>query len=105
MAALHAGGSRSVATAAETAAPHTGGSRSCATVPTISGTWNRKPACRFRLPAAMGTLWRARDGRRLACFVNASGQAQTFTYRLDDGPMRTLTLPPRSVRSVLPTSR
>ena len=70
-------------------------------VPILTGTWNRKPACRFRLPAAMGTLWRARDGRRLACFVNVSSQAQPFTCRLDDGPVRTFTLPPRSVQSVI----
>ena len=70
-------------------------------MPIVSGTWKRKPACRFRLPAAMGTIWRARDGRRLVCLVNVSGNEQPFTYRLDDAPARTLTLPPRSVRSIV----
>jgi len=70
-------------------------------MPIVSGTWKRKPACRFRLPAAMGTIWRARDGRRLVCLVNVSGNEQPFTYRLDGAPARTLMLPPRSVRSIV----
>ena len=70
-------------------------------IPIITGTWNRKPSCSFRLPAAIGAVWRARDGRRLVCLVNISGQEQPFTCRLDDGPTRTLTLPPRSVQSFI----
>ncbi len=89
---LPLGGSQLVATA-------TGGTRSCASVPTLEGTWNRKPACHFRLPAAMGTLWRARDGRRLACLVNVSGKELRVTCQLD-GTDRTLTLAPRSVTSI-----
>ena len=78
-----------------------GGSRCCASIPTIQGTWNRKPACGFTLPAAMGTLWRARDGRRLACLVNVSGQELRVTCQLGgtDGE-RQLTLAPRSVTSI-----
>ena len=78
-----------------------GGTRSCASVPTLEGTWNRKPACHFRLPAAMGTLWCARDGRRLACLVNVSGQELRVTCQLGgtDGE-RQLTLAPRSVTSI-----
>ena len=78
-----------------------GGTRSCASIPTIQGTWNRKPACGFTLPAAMGTLWRARDGRRLACLVNVSGQELRVTCQLGgtDGE-RPLTLAPRSVTSI-----
>ncbi|MBR1588693.1 MAG: hypothetical protein IJ658_10250 [Kiritimatiellae bacterium] len=72
-----------------------------ADTPIVEGLWRRHSACRFRLPAAMGTLWRAPDGRRLACFVNVSGIARPFTYRLGDGPARTITLPPRSVKSIL----
>ena len=88
------GGSQLVATA-------TGGTRCCASVPTIEGTWNRKPACGFKLPAAMGTLWRARDGRRLACLVNVSGKELRVTCQLGgtDGE-RQLTLGSRSVISI-----
>ena len=85
--------------AAETAALHTGAAALVAAVPTIEGTWNRKPACHFRLPAVMGTLWQARDGRRLACIVNVSGEELRVTCQLD-GTDRTLTLAPRSVTSI-----
>jgi hypothetical protein len=49
----------------------------------------------------MGTLWRARDGRRLACLVNVSGKELRVTCQLGgtDGE-RQLTLAPRSVTSV-----
>ena len=76
-----------------------GGTRSCASIPLIEGTWNRKPACHFRLPPAMGTLWQARDGRRLACIVNVSGKELRVTCQLG-GTDRTLTLAPRSVTSI-----
>ena len=76
-----------------------GGTRSVATVPLLEGTWNRKPACHFRLPAAMGTLWRARDGRRLASIVNVPGKELRVTCQLG-GTDRTLTLAPRSVTSI-----
>ena len=47
----------------------------------------------------MGTLWRARDGRRLACIVNVSGKELSVTCQLGD-TNRTLTLTPRSVISI-----
>ena len=49
----------------------------------------------------MGTLWQARDGRRLACLVNASGRELRVTCQLGgtDGE-RSLTLAPRSVISI-----
>lgn len=66
-------------------------------VPQVAGRWRRKPGCSFRLPAAMGSVWRALDGRRLVCLVNISGCEQRFEYRLrPDGPMRVAVLPPRS---------
>ena len=89
---LPLGGTQLVAT-------ESGGTRSCASVPILEGTWNRKPAGHFRLPAAMGTLWRARDGRRLACIVNVSGKELSVTCQLGD-TNRTLTLTPRSVISI-----
>ena len=47
----------------------------------------------------MGTLWQARDGRRLACLVNVSGKELRVTCQLA-GTDRTLTLAPRSVTSI-----
>jgi hypothetical protein len=47
----------------------------------------------------MGTLWQARDGRRLACLVNVSGKELCVTCQLG-GTDRTLTLAPRSVTSI-----
>ena len=47
----------------------------------------------------MGTLWRACDGRRLACIVNVSGKELRVTCQLG-GTDRTLTLAPRSVTSI-----
>ena len=67
---------------------------------TVEGVWTRHPACRFRVPAVMGTVWRARDGRRLVCLVNVSGEEQTFSYRAgSSGEVRSHVLPPRSVKT------
>ena len=70
--------------------------------PMVENMWNREPACRFKMPAAMGTMWRARDGRRLACLVNVSGTELRLNWQLPDGATneRQLTLPPRSVTSI-----
>ena len=69
-------------------------------VPIVEGLWQRNSTYRFRLPAVMGTLWQARDGRRLACLVNISGKELRVTCQLG-GNDRTLTLPPRSVQSFI----
>ena len=67
---------------------------------TVEVVWTRHPACRFRVPAVMGTVWRARDGRRLVCLVNVSGEEQTFSYRAgSSGEVRSHVLPPRSVKT------
>ena len=72
------------------------------TVPIVEGTWNRNPACNFKMPAAIGTLWRARDGRRLACLVNVSGKAINIAWQPDESSgKRPLALAPRSVTSIL----
>ena len=70
-----------------------------ADVPIVEGLWQRNSTYRFRLPAVMGTLWQARDGRRLACLVNVSGKELRHTWRLGNTD-RTLTLAPRSVTSI-----
>jgi len=56
-------------------------------------SWVNDP---FKMPAAMGTVWRARDGRRRAFVVNASGEKVAFPA----GRAGTLVLEPRSVVSV-----
>ena len=70
-----------------------------ADVPIVEGLWQRNSTYRFRLPAVMGTLWQARDGRRFACLVNVSGKELRHTWRLGNTD-RTLTLAPRSVTSI-----
>ena len=64
--------------------------------------FSRNPVNGYRMPAAMGTMWRARDGRRLACLVNVSGTELRLNWQLPDGATneRQLTLPPRSVTSI-----
>ena len=78
-----------------------GGPHPRAPAPVVEIAWERKPACRLKMPAAMGTLWRASDGRRLACIVNVSGKELVVKCQLGgtDGE-RQLTLAPRSVTSI-----
>ena len=73
-------------------------------VPTIEVQWKRRGnycvGSRFRMPAVRGAVWRARDGRRLVCLVNVSGEDQTFSYRAGrSGEVRSHTLQPRSVKT------
>jgi len=53
-------------------------------VPYMRHTWNRSRAHCVNLPAVMGTVWRAPDGRDAIFMVNVSGTAQEVSINFSE---------------------